>query len=136
MVTLFPLRIKRALLLAILPVLVTLACNSCAGGESQPDYGDIIEGTYSGVVTTGSTNVQGITVIARFTDTRVDLHITAGSRTLDIPGVRISNYGDDIYYLSYSIVGNTLEGNVNGDQLTYTLTSGALDGTFNGTRQP
>lgn len=136
MATLFPLRIKRALLLATWQTWVILACTSCAGDVSQPDYSDIIEGTYSGVVTTGSVNVQGITVIARFTDTRVDLHITAGSRTLDIPGVRISNYGDDIYYLSYSIVGNTLEGNVNGDQLTYTLTSGALDGTFNGTRQP
>ncbi|MCK7537445.1 MAG: hypothetical protein MZV63_44065 [Marinilabiliales bacterium] len=49
------------------------------------------------------------------------MHITAGSRTLDIYGVRISNSGDDIYYLSYSIVGNTLEGNVEGNQLTYTL---------------
>jgi len=136
MVTLFPLRIKRALLLVILPAWVILACTSCAGDESQPDYGEIIEGTYSGTVTTGAANVPGITEVVRFTDTKVDLHITAGSHTLDIPGVRISNYGDEIYYLSYSIAGNTLDGNVYGDQLTYTLTSGALNGTFNGTRQP
>jgi hypothetical protein len=133
--TLFPLRIKGALLLAILPALVTLACTSCTGDESQPNYGEIIEGTYSGTVTTGAANVSGITEVVRFTDTKVDLHITAGSHTLDIPGVRITSYGDDIYYLSYSIVGNTLDGNIDGDQLTYTLTSGALNGTFNGTRQ-
>jgi len=134
--TLVPLRIKRVLLLAVLPAWVTLAFTSCTWDESQPDYGEIIEGTYSGTVTTGSVNVPGITEVVRYTDTRVDLHITAGSRTLDIPGVRISNNGDDIYYLSYSIVGNTLEGNVSGNQLTYTLASGALDGTFTGTRQP
>ncbi len=134
--TLFPLRIKRVLLLAVLPAWVTLAFTSCTGDESQPDYGEIIEGTYSGTVTTGSANVPGVTEVVRYTDTRVDLHITAGSRTLDIPGVRISNNGDDIYYLSYSIVGNTLEGNVSGNQLTYTLASGALDGTFTGIRQP
>jgi hypothetical protein len=64
------------------------------------------------------------------------VYITAGTHTLDIYGVRISNSGDDIYYLSYTIVGNTLEGNVEGNQLTYTLTSGALNGTFTGTRQP
>ncbi len=136
MVTLFPLRIKRALLLAILPAWVTLACTSCAEDESQPDYGKIIEGTYSGTVTTGSANVPGITEVVRFTDKKADLHISAGSSTLDIYGVRITNNGDDIYYLSYAIVGNTLEGNVDGDQLTYTLTSGALNGTFTGARQP
>lgn len=122
--------------MAMLPVCVLLTFTSCGTREPQDNYANLIAGTYSGTVTTGSVTVAGITEVVRLTDTRVDLHITAGTQTLDIPGVRISNSGDDIYYLSYSIVGNTLEGNVNGDQLTYTLTSGAMNGTFTGNRQP
>lgn len=134
--TLIPLRMKRAFLVAILPACVLLSCSSCGRDEPQSDYAAIIEDTYSGTVTTGSANVAGITEVVRSTDTKVDVYITAGTHTLDIYGVRISNSGDDIYYLSYTIVGNTLEGNVEGNQLTYTLTSGALNGTFTGTRQP
>lgn len=122
--------------MSVLPVCVLLTFNSCGGKESQPDYASIIEGTYSGIVTTGSANVAGITEVVRLTDTKVDLHITAGTHTLDIPGVRIANSGDDVYYLSYSIAGNTLDGNVSGGQLAYTLSSGVLTGTFTGTRQP
>lgn len=121
-------------MLSLLLAGVALAFSSCDGNDPQDDYASIIAGTYNGTVTTGSTTIPGTTEIVRFTDAKADMHISAGSRTLDIYGVRITNSGNDVYYLSYSIVGNTLSGNVQGNQLTYTLTSGALNGTFTGTR--
>ncbi|MRR21973.1 hypothetical protein EG830_03215 [bacterium] len=125
---------RGALILSLLLAGVAMGLSSCDGDDPQDDYASVIEGTYYGTVTTGSTTVPGTTELVRFTDVKVDVHISAGSRTLDIYGVKISNSGDDIYNLSYSIVGNTLDGNVEGNQLTYTLTSGALNGTFTGTR--
>ena len=125
---------RRATIFSLLLACAAMGLTACDNNEPQDDYASIISGIYTGTVTTGSTTVPGTTELVRFTDTKADMHITAGSRNLDIYGVRISNSGDDVYYLSYSIVGNTLEGNVEGNQLTYTLTSGALDGTFTGTR--
>jgi hypothetical protein len=125
---------RGALILSLLLAGVAMGLSSCDGDDPQDDYASVIEGTYYGTVTTGSTTVPGTTELVRFTDVKVDVHISAGSRTLDIYGVKISNSGDDIYNLSYSIVGNTMDGSVEGNQLTYTLTSGALNGTFTGTR--
>ena len=127
-------RMRGALILSLLLAGVAMGLSSCDGDDPQDDYASVIEGTYYGTVTTGSTTVPGTTELVRFTDVKVDVHISAGSRTLDIYGVKISNSGDDIYNLSYSIVGNTMDGSVEGNQLTYTLTSGALNGTFTGTR--
>jgi len=125
---------RGALILSLLLAGVAMGLSSCDGDDPQDDYASVIEGTYYGTVTTGSTTVPGTTELVRFTDVKVDVHISAGSRTLDIYGVKINNSGDDIYNLSYSIVGNTMDGSVEGNQLTYTLTSGALNGTFTGTR--
>lgn len=127
-------RMRGALILSLLLAGVAMGLSSCDGDDPQDDYASVIEGTYYGTVTTGSTTVPGTTELVRFTDVKVDVHISAGSRTLDIYGVKINNSGDDIYNLSYSIVGNTMDGSVEGNQLTYTLTSGALNGTFTGTR--
>ena len=127
-------RMRGALILSLLLAGVAMGLSSCDGDDPQDDYASVIEGTYYGTVTTGSTTIPGTTELVRFTDVKVDVHISAGSRTLDIYGVKISNSGDDIYNLSYSIVGNTMDGSVEGNQLTYTLTSGALNGTFTGTR--
>lgn len=129
-----PFRVRRAAGILLLLACLTLVFASCKRREPQPDYARIIEGTYAGTVTTGTTTVSGTTELIRFTDTKVDMHITAGTRTLNILGVTVSNSGNDLYYLSYSIAGNTLDGNVQGDLLTYTLSSGTLDGTFTGSR--
>lgn len=132
--TVISFRMRRTMIFSILLVCAAMGLTACDNNEPQDDYATIISGIYTGTVTTGSTTVAGTTELVRFTDTKADMHITAGSRTLDIYGVRITNSGNDIYYLSYSILGNTLEGNVEGNQLTYTLSSGALNGTFTGTR--
>ncbi len=132
--TVISFRMRRAMIFSLLLAYAAMGLTACDNNDPQDDYASIISGVYTGTVTTGSTTVAGTTELVRFTDTKADMHITAGSRTLDIYGVRISNSGDDKYYLSYSIVGNTLEGNVEGNQLTYTLTSGDLNGTFTGTR--
>lgn len=107
---------------------------SCDKNGSGTDYAAIIEGTYTGTVITGTSSVPGTTEIVRFTDTKVDMHIAAGTHTLNIYGIRITSSGNDVYNLSYTIAGNTLDGNVEGNLLTYTLSSGTLDGTFTGLR--
>jgi hypothetical protein len=107
---------------------------SCNQDEPTPDYGSIISGTYNGTVTTGSGTTAGVTTITKRSETRVDMAITAGSHSLDIPGVRVSSAEDDVYTLSFSFSGNSLAGEVEGNNLTYTLSSGTLNGTFTGTR--
>lgn len=132
--TFIPLRMMQAVIKVLSLTCFILAFASCDKNGSGTDYAAIIEGTYTGTVTTGTSAVPGTTEIVRFTDTKVDMHIAAGTHTLNIYGIRITSSGNDVYYLSYSIAGNTLDGNVEGNLLTYTLSSGTLDGTFTGLR--
>lgn len=113
-------------------VLSTLT--SCDGNDPQADYAGIIAGTYTGTVTTVTGTVAGITTITKKSETRVDMDITAGSHSLTIPGIKVSSTEDNIYTLSFVITDKFLAGEVEGNNLTYTLTSGTLDGTFTGTR--
>jgi hypothetical protein len=85
-------------------------------------------------VTTGSGSTAGITTITKRSETRVDMDITAGSHSLNIPGIKVSSVEDNVYTLSFSVAGNSLAGEAEGNSLTYTLSSGILDGTFAGTR--
>ncbi len=129
-----PFRMRRAANILLLLTCLAMVHASCKRSEPQPDYASIIEGTYTGTVTTGSATVSGTTSLARYTNSKVDMHITAGTHTLNIYGIMITTSGNDLYYLSYSIAGNTLVGTVQGNLLTYTLTSGTLNGTFTGSR--
>jgi len=125
---------KKALTWFILSTIVALAIISCKGDDPQADYASIIAGTYTGTVTTDSGTAAGITIITKRSETKVDMDITAGSHSLDIPGINVSSVEEDVYRLSFSIAGNSLAGEVEGNNLTYTLSSGTLDGTFTGTR--
>lgn len=129
-----PFRVRRAAAILFLLACFALVNSSCKKSELQPDYASMIEGTYTGTVTTGSAAISGTTEMVRFTDTKVDMYITAGTHTLNIYGIMITTSGNDLYYLSYSIAGNTLVGTVQGNLLTYTLASGTLSGTFTGSR--
>ena len=129
-----PFRVMRAVNILLLLTCLAMVYSSCKRSEPQPDYASIIEGTYIGTVTTGSTTVSGTTELVRFADTKVDMHITAGTHTLNIYGIMITTSGNDLYYLSYSLAGNTLVGTVQGNLLTYTLASLTLNGTFTGSR--
>lgn len=129
-----PFRMRQVANILLLLTSLALVYSSCKKREPQPDYASIIEGTYTGTVTTGSATVPGSSNLIRYTNSKVDMHITAGTHTLNIYGITISSPVNDIYYLSYSVAGNTLDGNVQGDLLTYTLTSGTLNGTFTGSR--
>lgn len=129
-----PFRVRRTAAILLFLTCFALVYSSCKKSEPQPDYASIIQGTYTGTVTTVSATASGTTGLVRYTNSKVDMHITAGTHTLNIYGITISNSGNNIYYLSYSVAGNTLEGNVQGDLLTYTLASGTLSGTFTGSR--
>ena len=125
---------KKALTWFILATVAAIAIISCKGDDPQGDYASIIAGTYTGTVTTASGNTAGITIITKRSETRVDMDITAGSHNLDIPGIKVSSVEENVYTLSFSVSGNSLAGEVEGNNLTYTLSSGTLDGTFTGTR--
>jgi len=125
---------RKALAWFILSTVVSMALISCNGDDPQSDYASIIAGTYTGTVTTGSGTTAGITTITKRSETRVDMDITAGSHNLTIPGIKVSSVEDNVYTLSFSVAGNSLAGEVEGNNLTYTLSSGTLDGTFAGTR--
>ena len=125
---------KKTLTWFIMSTVVTIVIISCKGDDPQADYAGIIAGTYNGTVTTASGSTAGITIITKRSETRVDMDITAGSHNLAIPGIRVSSVEDNVYTLSFSVAGNSLAGEVEGNNLTYTLSSGSLDGTFTGTR--
>ena len=125
---------KKGLTWGILSTVIILTFISCNGNDPQPDYASIIAGTYTGTVTTESGATAGVTIITKRSEARVDMDITAGSHSLNIPGIRVSSTTDNFYTLSFSVAGNSLAGEVEGNNLTYTLSSGTLDGTFIGTR--
>ena len=125
---------RKALILLIILAFVLSTLTSCDRDDPQADYAGIIAGTYTGTVTTETGSVAGITTITKRSETRVDMDITAGSHSLTIPGIQVSSVEDNVYTLSFTITGNSLAGEVEGNILTYTLTSGTLDGTFTGTR--
>jgi hypothetical protein len=125
---------KKALTWFILSTVAAIALISCNGDDPQADYAGIIAGTYTGTVTTATATTSGITIITKRSETRVDMDITAGSHSLNIPGIKVSRSDNNIYTLSFSVAGNSLAGEVEGNNLTYALSSGTLDGTFTGTR--
>jgi uncharacterized transporter YbjL len=125
---------RKAHILLIMLAFVLSASTSCDGDDPQADYGGIIAGTYTGTVTTGTGTAAGITTITKRSETRVDMDITAGSHSLTIPGIKVSSVEANVYNLSFAISDKSLAGEVEGNSLTYTLTSGTLDGTFTGTR--
>ena len=124
---------KARTLLIFFAVASTLL-TSCGGDNSQQDYASLITGTYIGTVTSGSGTTAGSSELVKRSETKVDMDIIAGSHTLSIPGIRVTRVGYNIYDLSCTISGNSLDGKVEGNKLTYTLSSGALNGTFTGTR--
>jgi len=125
---------KKALTWFILSAVTAMAVVSCNGDDKQGDYAILIAGIYNGTVTTASGTTAGVTIITKRSETRVDMDITAGSHSLNIPGIKVSSAEADVYKLSFSVAGNSLAGEVTGNNLTYTLSSGTLDGTFTGTR--
>ncbi len=124
---------KARTLLIFFAVASTLL-TSCGGDNSKQDYASLITGTYIGTVTNGSGTTAGSSELVKRSETKVDMDIIAGSHTLSIPGIRVSRVDDNIYDLSCTISGNSLDGKVEGNKLTYTLSSGALNGTFTGTK--
>ncbi len=56
------------------------------------------------------------------------MDITAGSHSLNIPGIRVSSNEDNVYTLSFSVADNSLAGEVEGNNLTYTLLRVPLTG--------
>jgi hypothetical protein len=125
---------KKMRTLVMFLAVASAALTSCGGDESQADYASMITGTYIGTVTTGSGSTAGTSEIVRRSDTKIDMNIIAGTHTLSIPGVGVSRVADNIFDLSFSLAGNTLDGRVEGNKLTYTLSSGDLNGTFTGTK--
>jgi hypothetical protein len=125
---------KKGLPWGILSTVIILTFISCNGNDPQSDYASIIAGTYTGTVTTESGATTGVTIITKRSEAKVDMDITAGSHSLNIPGIRVSSTNNNAYALSFSVAGNSLAGEVEGNILTYTLSSGTLDGTFIGTR--
>lgn len=125
---------RKAQVLLIILAFVLSTLTSCDGDDPQADYAGIIAGTYTGTVTTVTGTVAGITTITKKSETRVDMDITAGSHSLNIPGIKVSSAEDNVYTLSFVITDKSLAGEVEGNNLTYTLTSGTLDGTFTGNR--
>lgn len=125
---------RKAQILLIILAFFLSTLTSCNGDEPLADYAGIIAGTYTGTVTTGSGTTVGITTITKRSETRVDMDITAGSHSLTLPGIKVSSDEDNVYTLSFAITDKSLAGEVEGNNLTYTLTSGTLDGTFAGTR--
>jgi hypothetical protein len=125
---------KKARNLFYFLALVSAALTSCRREEPQPDYAKSIAGAYIGTVTTASGATSSSSALTRRSETKVDMAIIAGSHSLNIYGVTVSSVKDNIYDLSYTIAGNSLDGKVEGNTLTYTLSSGTLNGTFTGTR--
>lgn len=103
--------------------------------DDATDYASIIEGTYSGtIIVVGQGSAPASSTLTRRKDDVVDLEIEINSNSIPLRGIDVSSSEDDVYDLEYSDPSGTFIGKVDGNKLTYTISTDDITETFSGTK--
>jgi hypothetical protein len=109
--------------------------------EILPDYSGKIVGSYNGTATlVGTGTLPATSTLTKRSEQVVDLSCKIGSESTNLTGIGISiSKGDsisngDIYNLKYTDSSGSFTGKVEGNKLTWTITSGIFKETFYGTK--
>jgi hypothetical protein len=120
--------------LTVLALLLTVV-TGCTKDNSSPDYASKIAGTYNGTITVvGTGSASASSKLSRNTDTKVDLLVTIGASPVSLNGITVSNSSGNSYTLSFSDNSGSFTGTVQGNTLSWTITSGSVVDVFTGTR--
>jgi hypothetical protein len=107
---------------------------SCKKDENPPSLADKVVGTYHGTTSFGTAQIPCISIIIKTGDAMVELKISFNGSSFTFAEIAVNNAGNNTYLLSYSDPSGYLDGKVDGNTLTYTVSSGVLSSVFNGTR--
>jgi|WetSurMetagenome_2_1015567.scaffolds.fasta_scaffold29413_1 hypothetical protein len=121
--------IKVVCLIALLLLVV-----SCSKDETSTGLADKVTGTYNGITTYGTTHLDCITKITKASDTKVRMSVVYEGANFLFGEIAVINAGNDKYLLSFSDQSGSIDGVVEGNTLTYSISNGVLNTLFTGTR--
>ena len=107
---------------------------SCNKDENPSSLADKVVGTYHGITSFGTAQLSCTSIISKASDTMVVLTIDFNGSSFIFAEIAVFNAGNDTYTLSYSDQSGFIDGKVEGNTLTYTVSSGVLSTVFTGTR--
>lgn len=113
---------------------VLFSVTSCNKDESQSGLADKVVGTYHGTTYFGTANIPCTSIITKIGDTNVELTITFNGSSFSFAEIAVFNGGNNTYILSYSDQSGSIDGKVEGNVLTYNVSSGVLSTVFTGSR--
>ena len=106
----------------------------CSKVETPAGYADRVVGTYYGTMSHGAQHIACTSKIEKSTETKIRLTITMNQFYYIFGGIDVKNSGDNSYTLYYSDPSGDLSGKVEGNELTYSISSGVLNDLFFGIR--
>ena len=123
---------KKIKVLCFLALLISVI--SCNKDENPAGYADKVVGTYHGTMSHGADNLSCTSEIIKTADTKVKLTIIIGVSSFTFGEIAVMNAANNTYILSFSDQSGYLDGKVDGNKLTYSISSGVLNDMFTGTR--
>ena len=107
---------------------------SCNKDENPSGYADKVIGTYHGTTSYGTARLSCTSQITKTADTKVKLTIIINGSSYIFGEIEVMNAGNNTYTLSYSDQNGSIDGRVEGNELTYSINSGVQNSVFTGTR--
>ncbi len=123
---------KKIKLLCFLALLFSVI--SCSKDENPAGFADKVVGTYLGTMYRGAAPLSCTSQIIKTTAAKVKLIIIIGGSSFTFGEIAVMNAANNTYILSYSDQSGNLDGKVDGNTLTYSISSGVLNSVFTGTR--
>jgi hypothetical protein len=115
---------------------ILVCCFGCKKDDTSADLATGTAGYYTGTWTlVGTGTIPGTCQVVKVSNSSVNLIMTANGGTVPpLPGVKLSNGGNGKVNLSYSDNSGTLNGSMQNNTLTFTITDGTVVEIFAGTR--
>jgi hypothetical protein len=107
---------------------------SCNKDENPSSLADKVVGTYHGTTYFGTAHLSCTSIITKTADAMVKLSIYFNGSSFIFAEIGVFNGVNNTYILSYSDQSGTLDGKVEGNALTYNVSSGVLVTVFTGSR--
>lgn len=112
-----------------------LICFGCSNDEDSVDLASGVEGFYSGSWRVSGYNRSGTCEVIRVSDTKVTLEMEIlGVGIPEVPDVNLSDGGDGKIILKYTDSSGNINGTIQGNSITISITDGSTSLSFSGTR--
>jgi len=121
--------------LFFLTAVLMLICFGCSNDDDSVDLASGVEGFYSGSWRVSGYNRSGTCEVIRVSDTKVTLEMEIlGVGIPEMPDVKLSDGGNGTINLKYTDSSGNLDGKIQGESITISITDGSTSLSFSGTR--